>query len=581
MSRKYYSEKELQEILMRSDSEDDDYLSDEGKKYGWDGSDSEASLHASSGSDDESSAGRNKTKQRVPLLQKNGTEIPSTSTVQPIKKRKLDEFVWKHSDLEPKIHEFDPANSGCTNQQLNANSTAFDCFVSFLGEDIMQYTAEQSNLYFRFTCEKEEVQDSSRLKRWTDTDYRELYCFIAVNFLMAQTKKNVIHDYWTNDKLLTTPIFKQIMSRDRYLLLLRMLHFADNNTEPDPEDKIWKIRKIVNHLQTKFSDNFYPYQNICIDESLLLFKGRVFFKQYIPSKRHRFGVKFFVACDCQTGYVLNFIVYTGAYTELMNVDQELASAIGSPGKVVLTLLNRYLERGHSLFVDNWYTSSSLFSYLHHRKTNACGTIRKNRKHMPNLDSKLQKGESEYRSTDTLLALKWQDKREVRMLTTLHDSSMAGTGKLDKDGVEKVKPKCIISYNANMGGVDRSDMMLSSVECVRKSVKWYKKVYFHLLDLTLLNAHALYVSLTRKKITLSKFQHMLIKEILEHYHQPSDEQPRSGRRSAASDSPLRLTARHFITTTPPTAKKSMLKKSVWSVLSMANDVTLDIYVPSVM
>lgn len=128
MSRKYYTEKELEEILMRSDSEDDDY-SDEAKKYGWDGSDSEASLHASSESDDESSAGRKKTKQTVQLLEKNGTEIPSTSTIQPSKKRKLDEFVWKHSDLEPKIHEFDPANSGCTNQQLNANSTAFDCFV--------------------------------------------------------------------------------------------------------------------------------------------------------------------------------------------------------------------------------------------------------------------------------------------------------------------------------------------------------------------------------------------------------------------------------------------------------------------
>jgi hypothetical protein len=101
-----------------------------------------------------------------------------------------------------------------------------------------------------------------------------------------------------------------------YLLLLRLLHFSDNKN-PREGDRLYKIKPIIDHLRTKFSQMFSPFQDLCIDESLTLFKGRLLFKQYIPSKRHRFGIKTFVICDCETGYVLDFIVYTGATTEIV------------------------------------------------------------------------------------------------------------------------------------------------------------------------------------------------------------------------------------------------------------------------
>jgi len=41
----------------------------------------------------------------------------------------------------------------------------------------------------------------------------------------------------------------------------------------------------------------------------------------------------------------------------------------------------YLNKGHSLFTDNFYTSPKLALYLHKRKINTCGTVRKNRKLM--------------------------------------------------------------------------------------------------------------------------------------------------------------------------------------------------------
>ena len=115
-------------------------------------------------------------------------------------------------------------------------------------------------------------------------------------------------------------------------------------------------------------------------------KVRLAFKQYIPSKRRRFGIKLFVICDCRTRVVLDFIIYTGSSTAL-----ELDQSLGKSGSVVMTLMKPYLNKGHSLFLDNWYTTPLLFEKLHELKTGACGTVRKNRLGSVKLE-KLAKGD---------------------------------------------------------------------------------------------------------------------------------------------------------------------------------------------
>ena len=97
--------------------------------------------------------------------------------------------------------------------------------------------------------------------------------------------------------------------------------------------------------------------------------------------------------------------------------------------VVMTLLKQYLNEGHSLFVDNWYTSLSLFKMLRNCKTGACGTIRKKRTGSPYL-RKFVNGEHDYRNTDNLLAMKCRDKRDVIMLPMIHKPRMIKTGKTD-------------------------------------------------------------------------------------------------------------------------------------------------------
>ena len=79
-----------------------------------------------------------------------------------------------------------------------------------------------------------------------------------------------------------------------------------------------------------------------------------------------------------------------------------------------------------------------------------------------------------------------------MLTIVHEHKFCTSGQKDYQTNEDiVKPQCVHEYNQNMGGVDNVDRQLSITETVRKTMKWYRKLFFHLVNLCISNAHALY------------------------------------------------------------------------------------------
>nr|XP_054930729.1 piggyBac transposable element-derived protein 4-like [Dermacentor andersoni] len=223
--------------------------------------------------------------------------------------------------------------------------------------------------------------------------------------------------------------------------------------------------------------------------------------------------------------------------------------LGFSGSVVLELLQDYLGKGHSLFVDNWYSSPALFNCLQDKKTNACGTVRTNRKGLPNFSKKMKKGEAESYHTKALLALKWHDKRDVHVLTSMHDALLEDTGKVDRvTGENKRKPACVLEYNMKMGLVDKTDMMMSFSESIRKSLKWYKKFFFHIMDMCLLNAFILWRENGGRK-TLGELRLNVVYQLIQEFHTA---RRRGGRRSG--DDPTRLTARHFPQMVPPSEAK---------------------------
>lgn len=77
------------------------------------------------------------------------------------------------------------------------------------------------------------------------------------------------------------------MSRNRFQLLPKTWHFANNDNVPEG-DRLYKITPLVSKLLECFQAAIVPGEFICIDETLVPFKGRLKFKQYISNKRHKF-----------------------------------------------------------------------------------------------------------------------------------------------------------------------------------------------------------------------------------------------------------------------------------------------------
>ena len=77
-----------------------------------------------------------------------------------------------------------------------------------------------------------------------------------------------------------------------------------------------------------------------------------------------------------------------------------------------------------------------------------------------------------------------------VLTSIHEAVHVVTHKRGKDGSFIKEPLAIHDYIMNLRGVDKSDQLIGYYSFLRKSVKWWKKLFVHLISMTILKAHIL-------------------------------------------------------------------------------------------
>jgi len=112
-------------------------------------------------------------------------------------------------------------------------------------------------------------------------------------------------------------------------------------------------------IRTNVSKFYKPSEYLSVDEVIVKFKRRILFKQYIPEKRKRFGIKKFKLCD-STGCTYDFNVYLGK-------DRQRPAQHLPATRATVTNLARGVEGfGHKLCIDN-FSSSNLFDDLAQEK----------------------------------------------------------------------------------------------------------------------------------------------------------------------------------------------------------------------
>ena len=108
----------------------------------------------------------------------------------------------------------------------------------------------------------------------------------------------------------------------------------------------------------------------------------------------------------------------------------------------------------------------------------------------------------------------------------------------------MKPHIVEQYTQHMGFVNTLDFMANSYSMSRRNFKWTTKLFFHLLDLTVLNSWIL-LSSCGAQCTHRDFRLLLVRNLIEEAGKSQDRPTPSlvGRPSAAAANIVQLDSRH--------------------------------------
>lgn len=513
--------------------------------------------------------------------------IPSTSvgpgsSSSGISLSSIPQFRQIHSSTSGlTIPEFEQT-PGSTQDMTGKNPVDF--LQLFVTESVLENIVDETNKYADQYMESTDLPPRSRARSWRPCSVIEMMKFVAIIIAMSVDSKRRIEDYWSTAWPFVTKAFSSIMPRDRFQLLLRFFHLNDSNgytRRGQPGyDALYKIRPLMESLISSFKAAYQLRREIAIDESMIGFKGRVWFIQYLPKKPTKWGMKAYVLADSVSGYTYDWKLYAGNhyFFHLLHIlifyllipypigrDDSLSSTSMSVTESIVVKLAEGLEHlGHHLYCDNFYTSPNLFLILQRLGIGACGTVRVNRKGIPatiKSKDKMKKGEITTDLIESGLVIKWMDKRPVTVLTNIHDDTMTTKRRrtrASETGTEEIdKPTAIAEYNTYMGGVDKADQLLSYYTFQHRTVKWWKRAAFHLLNMACVNAYIIYTetAVPGHRLNHELFLVQVAKGLL--YQAGISEADLENFEEVWSNHPLeevpdsfRLTGRHFNEELPP-------------------------------
>ena len=283
------------------------------------------------------------------------------------------------------------------------------------------------------------------------------------------------------------------MGRINFERILSSIHLSDNTLVST--DPLVKLKPFIDMCDRNFLHVYKSNTNISVDEASCKWKGRFSHKVYNPRKPLKFHIKLYQVCEGDSGYVIAFEVYVGkANSACIEMSKSLDTMVNDTTKLVLGLLEKgqLLDKGYKVFTDNYYTNPELLLECFYRQTFGTGTVRGNRKNMPKavVRAKLKKEESCFCRNGELLCIKWWDKCQVIVLTTINDA-VEVVWKHDHHGNTQLKPKAFVEYTSNMWVCDLSDQLMTSYCMLHRSVKWWRKLFFRMLSLLLNNAYVLH------------------------------------------------------------------------------------------
>lgn len=127
-------------------------------------------------------------------------------------------------------------------------------------------------------------------------------------------------------------------------------------------------------------------------------------------------------------------------------------------------------------------------------------------------------------SNEVMVLAWMDNRTVTLLSNWHtNDSKTVTGIIRGGNVEEIiKPVSIIDYTKNMRGVDIADQYAASYCFMRKTLKWWRKLFFRGLEASAVNAYILckenMKKINKKPMNNVQFRRLLVDQLVGNFRE---------------------------------------------------------------
>lgn len=381
-------------------------------------------------------------------------------------------------------------------------TTAVECWNNFFTDNILEIIVKYTN-----QCIENIKKNFSRERDIKLTDITELRAFIGLLYLAGAYKRNrlSLEELWgrENDGI---EKFGLVMSFRRFKTLVRYLRFDDQNTREQRKslDRLCHVRDIFEIFVKNCQTNYSPGENVTIDEMLPSFKGKCPFRQYMPSKPNKYGIKLFSLVDTKMSYTFNLEIYAGKQPDgPYNISNK-------PTDVVKRLVQP-LGVGRNITADNWFTDLRLVHELKAQKLTYVGSIKKNNRALPpsfvNTKSRKQYDSMfGYNNGNTLVSYIPRKQENVLLLSSLHNDHNINSSTNDN------KPEILKFYNETKGGVDTVDQMCSIYNVSRHNKRWPMVIFYTMLNIAGINSMVVYLdnglAPMRRRLFIKKLAHEL-------------------------------------------------------------------------
>ncbi|XP_038069266.1 piggyBac transposable element-derived protein 4-like [Patiria miniata] len=351
-----------------------------------------------------------------------------------------------------------------------------------------------------------------RGRAWSgDVAMMELTSAIGLLLFLGLTKsgREKVRSFWRQGPF-ARPLCMATMTGTRFQDILTLMRFDSKATGEArrKNDKFAPIRSVFDEFASSCRRYYSAGECVTVDEQLVAFRGRCPFRQYMPRKPAKYGIKFWACVDVDSHYVLNIIPYLGKEAE--------GTRTNLGASVVKELMQPMYNIGRNVTTDNYFTSAALAKDLLKKNLTLVGTIRGSRREVPkevrreNVKTRAAKSSRFLFNEDlTLVSFIPRENRSVLLLSSMHHDK--------KINPDTQKPDIIHFYNKTKGGVDTVDQMCSVYSCLRKTKRWPMTVFYNLLNLAALNAYALWRHLNpawaKRENSRHDFLHGLIMDLV--------------------------------------------------------------------